>query len=180
MLAPTIETARLLLRHPAAEDLDAFVTFSADAEATRFLGGPLTPHAAWRAWAMLAGAWQLRGYSMFSVIEKESGRWVGRVGPWMPEGWPGAEVGWGIAPWAQRRGYAREAATAALDFAFARLGFETVIHCIDPANTPSLALAARLGSRLLRRDVAAPAPLVARWDLYGQSREEWEGRARNT
>ena len=33
---------------------------------------------------------------MFSVIEKDSGRWIGRIGPWQPEGWPGTEVGWSL------------------------------------------------------------------------------------
>ena len=39
---------------------------------------------------------------MFVVEEKASGKYVGRVGPWSPPGWPGFEVGWGIAngiPW---------------------------------------------------------------------------------
>lgn len=39
-----------------------------------------------------AGAWTIRGFSMFSVIEKDSGQWIGRLGPWQPEGWPGTEV----------------------------------------------------------------------------------------
>ncbi|WP_010184248.1 GNAT family N-acetyltransferase [Sphingomonas sp. PAMC 26605] len=38
-----------------------------------------------------------RGFSMFSVIERKTGAWVGRIGPWQPEGWPGTEVGWGVA-----------------------------------------------------------------------------------
>lgn len=119
---------------------------------------------------------------MFSVIEKSTGGWVGRVGPWMPEGWPGTEVGWGIARDAQRKGYGKEAAACTIDFAFEELGFETVIHCIQPENAPSIALAKSLGASLLRQNVAAPPPLQSRWDLYGQSRAEWQtresGRAR--
>lgn len=155
MLAPTLETARLVLRHPRPEDFDSFAAFCADEEATRYLGGVQPRPLAWRSWCAVAGAWQLRGYSMFSVIEKATGRWVGRVGPWMPEGWPGTEVGWGIAPEAQRKGYGREAAVAAVEFAFDVLGFETVIHCIERANAPSIALARSLGSKLLRTDVPA-------------------------
>ena len=45
----------------------------------------------------MIGSWHATGFAMFSVIEKSSGRWVGRLGPWMPEGWPGPEVGWAIA-----------------------------------------------------------------------------------
>jgi RimJ/RimL family protein N-acetyltransferase len=179
MLAPTIETPRLVLRAPAAEDFEAFAAFSADEETTRYLGGPMARGPAWRAWCTITGAWVIRGYSMFSVIEKSSGRWVGRVGPWMPEGWPGTEVGWGIAREGQRQGYAREAAIAAIDFAFESLGFATVIHCIDPLNTPSIALARSLGSTVLQTDVQAPAPLTARWDLYGQTRAAWQARRKS-
>jgi RimJ/RimL family protein N-acetyltransferase len=177
MIAPTLETERLLLRHPSAEDFDAFAAFSADQETTRYLGGSMQRTQAWRAWCMMTGAWEIRGYSMFSVIEKASGRWVGRVGPWMPEGWPGTEVGWGIAPDAQRKGYGKEAALAAIDFAFEQLGFETMIHCIEPANAPSIALAQRVGSALLRSNVQAPAPFTVQWDLYGQTRAQWQARA---
>jgi RimJ/RimL family protein N-acetyltransferase len=128
---------------------------------------------AWRSWCSIAGAWQVRGYSMFSVIEKQTGRWIGRIGPWMPEGWPGTEVGWGLVRDAHRKGYAREAAVAAIDFAFDVLGFETVIHCIDPGNAPSIALAENLGSTRLRTGVQAPPPIETLWDVYGQSRAQW-------
>jgi RimJ/RimL family protein N-acetyltransferase len=99
-----------------------------------------------------------------------------RGGPWKPDGWPGTEVGWGIARWAQRRGYANEAATAAIDWAFDALGWSEVIHCIDPLNAASVATAKRLGSDVLRRGVVAPAPLLATWDVYGQTREQWRAR----
>jgi len=64
------------------------------------------------------------------VIDKASGEWLGRIGPWFPEDWPGTEVGWGLKRSAWGRGYAVEAATAAMDFAFDRLGW-------DEAITPS-------------------------------------------
>jgi RimJ/RimL family protein N-acetyltransferase len=173
MLGPTLETDRLILRPPAPEDFDAFAEFAADESASRYLGGAQPRALAWRAWATITGAWVLRGYSMFSVLEKATGRWLGRVGPWMPEGWPGTEVGWGIVPDAQRQGYAREAATSAIDWAFEHAGFREVIHCIERANHPSIALAESLGSSLLHPGVASPEPLTVTWDVYGQSREAW-------
>src|SRR5690606_16389669 len=88
---PTLETERLILRPPALEDFDAYAAFMADEQATRFLGGVQSRSVAWRGFATLGGSWALLGYGMFSVIEKSSGRWVGRLGPWMPEGWPGTE-----------------------------------------------------------------------------------------
>src|SRR5262245_45624340 len=91
-----IETARLILRPTRLEDFEGWAAFMADAEAMRFMGGTVPRAIAWRVMLTMAGAWHLQRPAMFSVIEKGTGRWVGRLGPWMPEGWPGTEVGWGI------------------------------------------------------------------------------------
>ena len=170
---PVLETERLLLRVPEEGDFDAWAAFMADPDAARFVGGVMSRAAAWRGMAAVVGCWTLRGHGFFSVIDKTTGRWAGRVGPWQPEGWPGPEVGWSIAPEFQRRGYAREASIAAIDFAFDSLGWTEVVHCIDPENVPSIGLAERLGSRRLRGGVELP-PYDMKVDLYGQSREDWE------
>lgn len=170
--APTLETDRLILRLPEAADFEAWAAFMADPETTRFLGGVQSRAAAWRGMASILGAWTLRGYSFFSVIDKESGLWAGRVGPWYPEGWPSAEIAWSIAPEFQRRGYAVEAAVAAMDFAFDSLGWTEAVHCIDRENVASAGVARKLGSRLLRQNVELP-PFEARVDVWGQARAEW-------
>ena len=69
----------------------------ADEESARHIGGVQERATAWRGFCQFAGAWHLQGFSMFSVLSKSDGRWIGRVGPWMPEGWPGTEIGWGIS-----------------------------------------------------------------------------------
>lgn len=178
-LGPTLETARLVLRPPTADDLAPYTAFMADPESARYLGGVQTPATAWRGLATIAGAWTIAGFSMFSFIEKSTGRWVGRGGPWMPCGWPGTEVGWGIITEARRKGYAKEAATAAIDWAFDVLGWTEVIHCIEPANEASIGVARSLGSGLVRGGVKAPAPFEVVWDLYGQTREAWRTRRFN-
>ncbi|HEX8222393.1 MAG TPA: GNAT family N-acetyltransferase [Allosphingosinicella sp.] len=178
MLGPTLETDRLILRPPEERDLDGFAEMMADEEAARFVGGVQGRAAAWRGMAAVAGSWALRGYGMFSVIEKSSGRWVGRLGPWQPEGWPGAEVGWGLLPDAWGKGYATEGAEAAIRWAFDSLGWDDVIHCIAPANTPSARVAERLGSTLRGQDWL-PAPFDSEpVDIWGQTREQWRARTR--
>jgi RimJ/RimL family protein N-acetyltransferase len=178
MEAPRIETPRLLLRPPRWEDFDAWAEFLADETAARFIGGMQARPAAWRSFMMMAGAWSLRGYAMFSVLERVSGRWVGRLGPWCPEGWPGTEVGWGIVRDCWGRGYAGEGATATIDWAFDHLGWTEIIHVIDPENLASQSVARKLGSRLLRPG-RLPAPFEAtRVDIWGQSREQWRARRR--
>ena len=177
MTGPTLETERLLLRPPRAEDLGPWTAFGADEEAMRYIGGAQSRHGAWRSACTVAGAWIIRGFSLFSVIEKSSGRWIGRLGPWQPEGWPGTEVGWSLVRDAWGHGYAREGATAAIDYAFDVLGWSEVIHCIDPRNTASIGLAKRLGATLWRED-RLPAPFDKEpVEIWGQTREQW--RARN-
>ena len=145
-------------------------------DATRFIGGPQARSQAWRGFMTIAGAWAMSGQSMFAVIEKATGRWIGRVGPWFPDGWPAAEIGWGIVPDAWGKGYAAEASTAAIDWVFDQRGWDDVIHCIDPDNAPSQRVAARLGS-VNRGRCQMPAPyedMVI--DAWGQTREEWRAR----
>jgi RimJ/RimL family protein N-acetyltransferase len=173
-----VETERLILRPIAREDFDAWAAFMGDEEAARFIGGAQPRTTAWRGFLAMAGAWTIQGFSMFSVIEKASGHWLGRVGPWVPEGWPGTEVGWGLAREATGKGYATEAATAAIDWAFANLGWTRVIHCIDPANLPSQAVARRLGSHNLGPGKLPPPFEKAPIDIWGQSREDWLARRR--
>jgi len=179
-LGPTLETERLWLRPPCAEDFDPWARLVADPEATRFLGGAQQRPLAWRSLCAVAGAWTIRGFSFFSVIEKATGRWIGRAGPWQPEGWPGTEIAWALDRSAWGKGFATEAASRCVDWAFDALGWDEVVHTIDPANTASIAVALRLGSRR-RGPARMPAP-YASWtiDLYGQDWADWRGRARRT
>src|SRR5205823_1088887 len=146
-----IQTERLLLRLPRIEDFDGYAELHADEIAARHIGGTLPRAAAWRKFLQQPGAWAIQGYAMFSVIDKARGEWVGMCGPWQPEGWPGTEVGWAFRRAAWGKGYASEAAIAAIDWSFAQLGWSEVIHSIDAENAPSQALARRLGSRVLRQ-----------------------------
>ena len=70
---------------------------------------------------------------------------IGRVGLWNPEGWFGVEVGWKLARHAWGQGYATEAATAAITWAFDHLDFDQLISVINPENAASLRVAERLG-----------------------------------
>ena len=174
--APTLETERLILRAPAAEDFEPWAAFAADAETMRHLGGVQARSVAWRGLCQVTGAWTIRGFSMFSVIEKSSGRWVGRLGPWQPQDWPGTEVGWGIVRDVRGKGYATEGAAACMDYVFDVLGWTEAIHTIEPGNIGSQAVAKRLGSTLWG-PTAMPAPYEdATVEAWGQTREQWLAR----
>jgi RimJ/RimL family protein N-acetyltransferase len=171
-----IDTPRLILRPPRLEDLDAWSEMMLDEPAARFIGGLMPRSVCWRQLMTLIGAWHAHGFAMFSVIEKESGRWIGRVGPWQPDGWPGTEIGWAISRDRWGRGYAGEGAAAAADWAFATLGWSRMIHSIAPANVASQRVAQKLGSTLLGTGTL-PAPYESDpIEIWGQTREEWRNR----
>lgn len=175
---PILETARLILRPTRAEDFDGWAAMMANPEATEFIGGLQSRPVAWRGFLSMAGAWSIQGFAMFSVIEKETGRWVGRVGPWVPDGWPGPEVGWAIMRDCWGRGYAVESAAAAIDWVFDHLGWTEVIHTIHPRNTASQAVARRLGAEV-RGTTLLPEPVnPPEADVWHQTREEWRARRR--
>ena len=172
----TIETERLLLRPPMADDLAPWGAMLSDPEASKFIGGVQSENGAWRDLALMAGSWTVSGYGNFSVIEKASGRWIGRAGPWMPPAWPGPEVGWAFDRSAWGKGYATEAAIACVGYVFDELGWPNVIHVIAPDNEASIKVALRLGSRRLGPGQLPPPSEMAVVDLYGQSLESWRSR----
>jgi len=171
-----LETSRLLLRPPRLEDLDPWTNMMADEPTARFIGGVAPRAVCWRQLMTLIGAWHAHGFAMFSVIEKDTGRWIGRLGPWQPEGWPGTEIGWSIVRDRWGRGYAVEGAIASTEWAFANLGWTNVIHSIAPANVASQRVAQKLGSRNLGPGKLPPPYQNDAVDLWGQTREEWRGR----
>ena len=173
---PLLVTDRLILRPPAAEDFDAFAEMCADAETMKYLGGACARAQAWRHWCTLAGAWHIRGFSMFSVVERETGEWVGRLGPWQPDGWPGHEIAYGVRAKFAGRGYAFEGAIAACDFAVEFLKWPQLMHCIDPDNLRSQALAKRLGATN-SGPTRLPEPFhEAPVEAWTQSADQWRQR----
>ena len=163
---PVIETERLLLRRWREADIEPNTAMLADPASGRFItsdGKPVTDaFLGWRNAAIMAGHWTLYGFGMFVVEEKQTGSFVGRVGPWSPPGWPGFEIGWGIASGFRGKGYAVEAATASIDWVFARFEIDRIIHCIDRENVASQGVARRLG-----------AIIESEFDLFGHVADVW-------
>jgi RimJ/RimL family protein N-acetyltransferase len=167
-----LETERLLLREFRDDDFEAYAAMCADAEVMRFLsadGAPLSREDAWRQMAMFAGHWALRGYGMWALEERGTGRFVGRAGLHYPEGWPEREVGWTLLSDQWGRGFAGEAARAAIDHAFGTLGWTRLVSVIHPANLRSIALARRLGETFSHRCKVRGAMV----DVYSLERRDW-------
>jgi len=149
-MAPVIETARLVLRLPDAADEPAFAAFLMSERAVH-VGGPATRGRAWRAFAHCLGQWEMRGYGVFTMVERASGEPIGWCGFFHPVEMDEPEISWSIwVPEFEGRGFAFEAALAVRDHAYGTLGWRTVTSNIDDGNHRSVALAGRLGCVLER------------------------------
>jgi RimJ/RimL family protein N-acetyltransferase len=97
--------------------------------------------------------WERRGYGMLAVLDRESGRFLGRTGL---KHWPQfdeVEVGWALSPAFWGRGLATEAGAACLDWGLRSLEVPYVTAMIQPENQRSVRVAERLGMAPLRYDV---------------------------
>ena len=112
------------------------------------------------------GLWAMLGYGYWAVYANESGRFVGDVGfadfrralePTI-EGVP--EMGWVLDPWCHGRGFASEAAGAAIAWAEAQLGAPEYSCIIDPENQASIRLALKLGFAQAARTLYKGSPIL--------------------
>ena len=153
---PTLATARLVLRAPQCADFAAYAAFFASDRAV-FEGGPMDAARAWREFAAEVAGWVLHGFGGWSVTDRGTGVWLGAVALNYPAEFPEPELGWTLAPAAEGRGYAFEAATAARAWFYAHTACRTLVSYISPGNVRSIRLAERLGARP-DPDAARPEP----------------------
>lgn len=141
------ETKRLVLREVTPEDYKALYLLY-DAEAKRFLT-PLSEDCGKEQEILRSYAeniYGFYGYGMWGIWEKTRGELIGRVGFAPPAGGSGLpELGYLVRGDCRRRGYAKEAAEAALAFAATELGMTEAALQTDAANRASIALAKGLG-----------------------------------
>lgn len=172
MNIPTLTTDRLLLRPLAADDFPAWAAMNANPDFARVFGypEPLNAEDAWRALALQIGHWTLRGFGMWAVAERAAPeKFLGRIGFFQPEGWPGFELGWALAPEVWGRGYATEGALKALEHGFTTLDRPRVISLISPANARSAGVARRIGEQIVDRIELRGRPA----DVWAIERSSW-------
>lgn len=143
-----LETPRLLLRPFAAGDALLVHEVYSDPDVMRYVAtGPMSDIAVTERLLADYAAHQTRhGYSFWAVFERSSGTLVGDAGLYRtPTG--EVELGYtlGTAWWG--RGYATEAASRWLAFAFGELGLGEVVALAEPANVASLRVLEKLGMR---------------------------------
>jgi RimJ/RimL family protein N-acetyltransferase len=170
-----LETARLRLRLWRDDDLHDLERLNANPRFTRFLNPGCAAYAPeWTAdkLARMRQDWDRNGWGSWAIEERETRRFVGRVGLQFHRLWPDdVELGWGVDPELWGRGYATEAAREALRHAFDALGFARVVSILHPENLASIRVAEKIGE--------GPYADV-RWDdggidllVFAVGRDEW-------
>ncbi len=143
---PILETRRLVLRGPDADDYPNFkATFSS--YRSRFMGGPLNPYETWMLYAAEIGHWEIRGFGMWMIHDKNTDETYGMAGGWFPAAWPEKEIAWIIWPDKGGHGYALEATHAVRNYFYGELGWDSAVSYLDPKNLDSIRLAERLGAK---------------------------------
>lgn len=143
---PELYSARLRLVSPAEASFDAATKLAGD-DAPLFINAAEDAHAVWWSLATLIGHWQLRGYGMFVLLDRQSDEVLGMAGPWFPAGWPEPEVSYHLTENARGRGLASEAVQCILDWLFFDQKWDSVASLIEENNETSIKLAQRLGAR---------------------------------
>jgi RimJ/RimL family protein N-acetyltransferase len=152
-MAPTFETDRLRLRAHTLADFSSCCELWSNADVARYtVGRPSTQEEVWSRILRYAGHWSLLGFGYWLIEERETGRFVGEAGfadyhreiasplAALPD------LGWVLSPSAHGRGYATEAANAALGWASEHLSDRAEVSCIiHPDNAASLRVAEKTG-----------------------------------
>jgi ribosomal-protein-alanine N-acetyltransferase len=167
-----METRRLIGEPAQRADAALAVQLFGDPEVARWIWpegrndsegpGPRSPDQAVAILDRLVARWQDEGIGWWFLRERAGGTFVGEVGLQRTdvEGEPVVEVGWTLLSRYWGRGYATEAAEAALSFGFGPLGLSEVVAFTMPHNTGSLRVMEKLGMTYDREFVRAGLPHV--------------------
>lgn len=185
--APTIRTDRLMLRRWADADVEPFARLCGDPSVMEHFPSVLSPAESAAFVDHAVQGWERDGFGLWAV-ELSGGAptgpapFVGYTGlarcDWVT---PGAvEVGWRLAAAHWGHGYAPEAATHALAFAFLDLQLDEVVSFTVPANARSQRVMEKIGMvREPDRDFDHPRvdpathPHLVRHVLWSVTRGDW-------
>jgi [ribosomal protein S5]-alanine N-acetyltransferase len=141
-----IETGRLLLRPLTPEDEPALGAVLSDAETMRWYPRPFTRDEV-REWIERQIGRYASGSGLLGMVEKASGALIGDCGAvWQEiEGSSELEIAYHVNRERWNQGFATEAATAVIDYAFGEFGVERVVSMIRPENGASRRVAEKNG-----------------------------------
>jgi ribosomal-protein-alanine N-acetyltransferase len=150
-LPPLIETARLIIRRHLAEDVDPFVEFMTDEDATRYLTfeeEQKTPDGAKDLLDFILASYDSNDpVFALALIDKETGVYIGSCGLSPLADGSGVECYYSLLPQYWGWGFATEASIAMLYYAFEELSLEKVTAHMSDKNAKAWNVARNLGMR---------------------------------
>jgi len=177
-----LETERLILRTAQEGDVDLFDKHLNTPNMRRHLGGPHERHEIEQYEAKSEANFAQHGFGWMAMMEKATGEFVGQCGLKRVDA-KGAsftgdfEIGWMVREDRWRRGYAREAVLATLDWAFTRHAASHVVALTSEANEASWRFMEAIGlKRRADLDFYDPdyPPEENPTKVYVTTREQWE------
>ena len=144
-----IQTDRLLLRQWSDEDRLPFQAMSSDSDVMRYFPNLLSTSEADDLILRLSDEIEQLGFGVCAVECRETKEFIGCVGLHklvdQYDFAPCVEIAWRLAKSAWGQGYATEAASASLKYAFTELGMAEVVALTAGVNLPSQKVMKRLG-----------------------------------
>ena len=151
-----VRTARLLLRRWRDGDLEPFAAMNADPRVMEHFPAPLSRAESDELAGRFRSHWVEHGFGPWAIEVPGEAAFIGFTGLSRPSFeahfTPCVEVGWRLAGGHWGRGYATEAARAAMRVAFEELGLEEIVSFTVPANRRSLRVMEKLGMQRSPRD----------------------------
>ena len=146
-----LRTDRLTIRRFRAEDAAAFARYRADPDVARYQSWDAYTHVMAETFAAemaalhpgMPGEWY-----QFAVADPSTDELLGDIALCVDaQDTSRVELGFTMSPHHQGKGYATEAVTRVIAYAFDRLGAETMFATTDARNDASIALLERIGMR---------------------------------
>ncbi|WP_448951792.1 GNAT family N-acetyltransferase [Labrys neptuniae] len=166
-VAPTLETPRLILRAYKPSDLDRVAAMWAEPAVLRYLRkSPIPREDVWVRLLRYAGHWLWMGFGFWTVTDKADGRFLGEVGiqnferDIEPEFSGRPELGYAFIGAAHGKGYATEAAKAALGWFDNHIDLPYTNCITSPDNIHSQRVALKCGYEYVRQSIHLGAPVA--------------------
>jgi ribosomal-protein-alanine N-acetyltransferase len=147
-----VGTSRLCLRRFNKDDLDAYSTIMGDYEVGKWFpkGTGYTLEEAKRSLVSILEHWDKHGFGLWAVTDKEKKVLLGRCGLNLITETSEVEVDFVVARDFWGRGYATEAAKAALIYGFDALKLDRIIALAKPENVASRRVIEKIGMRYVK------------------------------
>ena len=142
-----LETDRCIIRETTVEDVDSFYEIYKEPAITKYMENLYEDRAEEIEYIKdyIKKVYSFYGYGMWTVLEKNEQKVIGRAGITWREGYDIPELGFVIAVPYQQKGYAFEVCRAIIKYGHEELGFNSMQVLIMEGNEISKALCRKLG-----------------------------------